>query len=114
VFVHIPGEGYVGVGEVIGGAQPVKEFRVTENGREVPLLEASLTAPSMDHDLDNPDKCEYVVPVKWVKTVPRESSFWEPGLFANQNTAARLRDTETIARLETHFGLGADADEPTR
>jgi hypothetical protein len=65
----------------------------------------------MDRDLDDPDKWEYVVPVKWIKTVPRESSFWEPNLFANQNTAARLRDTDTIARLEQHFGLTADGDE---
>ncbi len=108
VFVHIPGEGYVGVGEVTGTARPVKEFMVTENGREVPLLEAGLAAPSMDHDLGNPDKCEYVVPVNWIKTVARESSFWEPNLFANQNTAARRRDTDTIARLEQHFGLTED------
>jgi hypothetical protein len=65
----------------------------------------------MDHDLDNPEKCEYVVPVSWIKTVARESSFWEPNLFANQNTAGRLRDTETIARLEQHFGLTGNGGE---
>jgi hypothetical protein len=113
VFVHIPGEGYVGIGEVTGTTRPVREFKVTENGREVPLLEAGLAAPNMDHDLDDADKCEYVVPVNWVKTVPRESSFWEPNLFANQNTAARLRDTDTIARLEQHFGLTGDEGEST-
>ena len=66
-------------------------------------------------ELDVGRKCEYVVPVNWIKTVARESSFWEPNLFANQNTAARLRDTDTIARLERHFGLtGTKARAPSK
>jgi hypothetical protein len=111
VFVHIPGEGYVGVGEITGPARPIKDFKVSVNGHEVPLLDAELDAPNMGHDRDDPEKCEYAVPVKWVKTVPREDHFWEPNLFANQNTAARLRDTETLARLEQHFGLTTNGSE---
>jgi hypothetical protein len=111
VFVHIPGEGYVGIGEVTGTARPVSEFKVSENGRETSILDAEITAPEMSHHLDDPDKCEYLVPIDWTKTVSREEHYWEPGLFANQNTAARLRDTETIERVERHFDIPADADE---
>jgi hypothetical protein len=48
--------------------------------------------------------------VKWIETMPRGDAFWEPNLFANQNTAARLRDTDTITRLEKHFGLTQDGN----
>jgi hypothetical protein len=65
----------------------------------------------LPESLDDLDKCEYLVPIDWIKTVPREQHFWKPDLFANQNTAARLRDTETIARVEQHFGISADGDE---
>jgi hypothetical protein len=115
VFVHIPGQGYVGVGEVAGTARPINEFQVQADGdKKVPILEAPLTAQSMDHDLDDPDKCEYVVPIDWLKTRPLEDAYWEQKLFANQNTAARLRDTETIERLEQHFELreGDSPDQP--
>lgn len=109
VFVHIPGEGYVGVGTVIGTTRPVTHFRVAAaSGVDIPILEAQVTAPEMGHDLEDHEKCEYLVPIEWIKTVPQSERFWEPGLFANQNTAARLRDTETIARLEQHFGLNAE------
>ncbi len=112
VFVYIPREGYVGVGEVTGTARPVKQFTVSENGHDIPLLEASLSATSMDHDLDDPDKCEWVVPVRWSKTVPRGEAFRRPNLFANQNTAVHLRDLETIAHVEQHFGLTPDNEAP--
>ena len=113
VFVHIPGEGYVGVGKVIGTARPISEFKVNENGQEIPILDAEITAPEMGHDLGDPDKCDYLVRVEWIKTVSRAEHFWEPGLFANQNTAARLRDTETITRVERHFGVSTDGDTPS-
>ncbi len=64
----------------------------------------------MGHDVDDPVKREYLVRVEWEKTHPREKAFWEPGLFANQNTAAKLRDTQTIKRLEQHFGVEGDEE----
>lgn len=104
VFVHLPGEGYVGVGEVTDPARPVTEFLVRDGDGEVPILEApSLIAEGMAHDAGDRDKCDWVVRIRWLKV--GEAPHWEPGLFANQNTAARLRDTDTIAKLERHFGL---------
>jgi hypothetical protein len=106
VFVYLPQTGYAGVGEVTESAQPVKDFMIEESGRTVPLLQAgSLTAPEMDHDLDNLNDCEYVVRVSWLKSVPSEQAFREAGLFANQNTAARLRDTHTIEAVEQYFDV---------
>ncbi|HEY5942829.1 MAG TPA: hypothetical protein VIT89_08225 [Solirubrobacterales bacterium] len=102
VFVYIPGEGYVGVGEVVEPVQPISEFMVGD----LPILDVpDLQASHMDHNVDDAEKDEYLVRVKWIKTVPREEAFKEPGLFANQNSAVKLRHTQTIRRLEQHFGL---------
>jgi hypothetical protein len=112
VFVHIPGRGYVGVGRVVESVQPVDAFMVRTDGGEVPILRApGLQATHMDQHLNDPDKadrCEHIVRVEWIETHDREDAFWEQGFFANQNTAAKLRDTKTLRRLEEHFGV---ADE---
>ncbi len=106
VFVHIPQRGYVATGVVVETVKPVSEFSMTVNGTEVPILSIpDLVASDMGHDTDDPDKREYLVRVEWEKAYPAEEAFWEPGLFANQNTAAKLRDAHTIKRLEEHFGL---------
>jgi len=113
VFVYIPGEGYVGVGEVTEPVQPVSDFLVDTDGGIVSILEApNLLAEHMDHDVGDPEKDEYLVRVQWIEALPREEAFKEPGLFANQNSAVKLRHTQTIRRLEQHFGLepvGRDA-----
>lgn len=111
VFVHIPCEGYVGVGEVIESAQPVSDFTVMVNGKAIPILDdPELKATNMAHDVGNPLDDEYVVRVKWVEAQPREDAFWEPGLFANQNSAVKLRHGHTIKRLEEHFGLASNEE----
>ncbi|CAL4860334.1 hypothetical protein [Microbacterium sp. MM2322] len=48
---------------------------------------------------------EWAVPVAWTRTVPREQGFWKTGMFANQNTAARLRQQFTIEQVTAAFGL---------
>jgi hypothetical protein len=48
-------------------------------------------------------EAEWILPVEWLKTVPQESAFREKGLFANQNSAVRLRSSFTLQRLEEHF-----------
>jgi hypothetical protein len=106
VFVHIPSKGYVGVGRVTESAQRATSFLVPTSSGEVSILEATgLEAPNMDHDPEGSDRCEYVVRVEWLVAHPRTDAFWEKGLFANQNTATKLRDSHTLQRLEQHFGL---------
>jgi len=106
VFVHIPGEGYVGAGVVVESAQPVADFITSVDGQKMPILDdPGLTATNMSHDVGDAEKDEFLVRIDWLKTYPREDAFWEQGLFANQNSAVKLRDTHTIKRLEEHFGL---------
>ena len=54
------------------------------------------------------DPTEFVLPVEWVRTRSREDNFWEKGMFANQNSACKLRNRFTLDRLTSAFGLGDD------
>jgi hypothetical protein len=64
-----------------------------------------LRAERMGDGQDDPDLSEYVVRVEWTKTLPRDRAIWEKGMYANQNSVTRLRQTFTLARLTEAFGL---------
>ena len=105
VFVYIPKTGYVGVGIVKETAQRIKDFEVQSNGKTVSILEAPLAAPAMAEGADDDEMSEYLVRVEWIKTLPREQAIWEKGMFANQNTAVRMRDQFTLELLIDRFDL---------
>jgi hypothetical protein len=48
-----------------------------------------------------------MVGIEWVHSAPRTEAVWEQGMFANQNTACRMRSQFTIERLTEHFKLDA-------
>lgn len=110
VFVCIPKTGYVGVGVVRETSQRVSDFKVELEGQMMPILEAPLTAQAMGKGSDDPEKSEYVVRVDWIKTLPREDAIWEKGMYANQNSATKLRHSFTLERLIDAFGLEAAQD----
>ncbi len=99
VFTYIPKTGYVGIGEVTGPAQPVDEAILPIEGRDVPFLSLELKGPYR-HEIPDPrpgeDYREWVLPVRWTSTVDREDALLRPGLFANQNSACKLRWQPTI------------------
>lgn len=101
VFVCIPKTGYVGVGIVKEPSVPVDRFMV--NGTTI--LQLPLTATDMGARIENPDEAEHLVRVEWVKTLPRDKAVWQPGMFANQNSACKLRNKFTLERLIIAFGL---------
>jgi hypothetical protein len=105
VFVYIPKSGYVGVGTVMESVVPVSQFKVSLNGSELPVLNAPLRDLRMGEDLDDPERCEYLVRVEWIKTVSKAEAYWETGLFAIQHTACRLRNQFTIEKVSQHFGI---------
>lgn len=96
----IPKMGYVGIGEVAGDAQPFESAVVTVNGQSVQLSKQSLHGRYI-HDNADPDDdpTEYVVPVRWISTRPREHAVWRKGMFANQNSACKLRNRYTLEVL---------------
>jgi hypothetical protein len=108
VFLYKPHpvQGYVGVGVVKEKARPVTDFDVDVNGQKVAILGAPLTeAEKLSHDSDNPELCEHLVRVEWLKTRPLDAAAWQTGLFTHQMPVCKLRDQETIEYLERAFGI---------
>lgn len=105
VWVKVPGEGFVGVGEVIGSRQSALDFQI--DGQSALAV---LTGGHYHRDLaDDPDHCEYFVPVRWIRSVPRARAFNELGLFGNQNTVCKPRTPRwraTVDRVRQAFGMG--------
>ncbi|AUF98033.1 nuclease [Pseudomonas sp. 02C 26] len=119
VWVNIPSQGYVGVGLVTGTSTPAKDFTVLQNGEERPVLEAATRAQYHAEYADDPERCDYFVPVKWLQTVPTGQAVREIGMFGNQNTVCRPTTPKwrwTIERLKQRFpgfdSAAADAAVP--
>ena len=106
VFVHVPEQGYVGVGEVKQEKTPVTEFEVTHEGEQKNILSADVDADSMDENAEDPKDREYLVGVEWADTRPLSDAYWETGMYANQNTVTKLRNQFTIERLYEEFDFG--------
>jgi hypothetical protein len=64
-----------------------------------------LEAPAMDREVDDPERSEYVVRVRWQVARPREEAFWIPGLYTNENSVTKLRDSWTLQRLCEVFSV---------
>ena len=109
IWVNIPGTGYVGVGEVTEPVVPVDDFQVDDgNGKVVPITALPLDAAEMIKVTDNPEKGEYLVRVKWIKTVSTSDAIKEKGFFGNQNSVARptaAKWDHTVERLKKRFDV---------
>ena len=81
VWVKIPGKGFVGVGIVAGPRVPASEFQIGDQ----PALDV-LQGGYHRHFVDDPELCEYFVPIDWRHTVPEGQTVQEVGMFGNQNT----------------------------
>ena len=101
VFVCVPGTGYVGVGTVTGQACEADGATLTVDGVETAFRDLALNG-SYVHDNGEP---EVIVPVEWIATVPATQAVWEKGMFANQNSACKLRSRFTLDRLLGAFHL---------
>ena len=98
IWACIPKVGYVGVGEITGLAVPYAESA---------LAGASDLVGTYAHE--NGEE-EWVLPVRWIKTVPVAEGIWQKGMFANQNTACKLRNSFTLDILNQSFAT--DAGQP--
>lgn len=109
IFVYMPGSGYVGVGLVTGPAVSTEEAVLQVDGVERAFSQLQLEG-RYEHDgrpdsADDSDVREYIVPVHWETTVAVDKAFWMKGLFANQNSACKLRHELTITEVSKAFGL---------
>ncbi len=106
VWVKIPNQGFVGVGRVTGRSSPASNFKVTTSDGDVPILDVAKRGSYHRELLDDPERCEYFVPVHWLQTVPREKAVYEIGLFGNQNTVCKPTTPKwrsTVERLKQTF-----------
>jgi hypothetical protein len=105
VFACIPKVGYVGVGTVLEEAKRFDETTVLRDGKKTALNALSLKGTYHREGDTNDDIAEWAVPIEWTHAVPREQGFWKIGMFANQNTATKMRNQFTIAQVSEAFGL---------
>lgn len=106
VWVNVPKSGYVGVGIVSGDMQSALEFRVPTSHGEKVFFDVQKNAAYHSEFLNDPEKCEYFVPVKWLQTVPIVSAIQEFGMFGNQNTVCKPVTSKwrhTVDRLKQLF-----------
>ena len=93
LFVYIPKIGYVGVGMTTGPAVSYLESD---------LLKQKALLGKYTHENGEP---EYIVPVKWIRTVPPEEAIYGHNLFANQLSTCKLRDRKTLKVLSERFAV---------
>lgn len=108
VWVNIPKTGYVGAGIVEEPAVKIDEFRVQTGEGEMPLLEAPINAQYHKEWVNDEDKAEYVVRVRWLRAVSVEEAKSEVGFFGNQNTVCKPTTPKwnhTIERLKALFQI---------
>jgi len=106
VWVKAPGYGFVGVARVTGRAQPARTFKVTTPSGELPVLEVAKEGEYHKEFLNDPERCEYFVPVRWLQTVPLENAVHEVGLFGSQHTVCKPTTPKwryTVERLKEKF-----------
>lgn len=104
VAAYLKGHGFVGIGQIIQRAKPVRDVLIDNT----PLLQKTLVCPNMADNSNDLSKSEYVALVKWVKTVPRNEAKWKSnsGLFTSQLVRASLDgQPETVKYLEKEFDI---------
>lgn len=108
IWVKAPGFGFVGVGEVLGPREPMTSFVLqTEHGLK-PAAEILKGGAYHREFMDDPDKMEYFVPVRWAHDVPLEQAVNAIGMFGNQGTVCRPTTPKwrtTVERLKQKWNL---------
>jgi len=104
VVPYLRKHGFVGVGKVRARAVRYSEFRVGEEA----LDDLPLKATRMAENAANPEKSEYVLSVRWIKTFSRQQAKWKAksGLYTTQLIRASLaKQPKTLAFVEKAFSL---------
>ncbi len=106
IWVKSPDHGFVGVGRVTGAPQPLSEFQVETAEGPRPATEVLTRGHYHRQFVDDPERCEYFLPMQWLDTVDVGHAIREVGLFGNQNTVCAPRTQRwrhTVERLKQAF-----------
>ena len=93
LFVYMPKTGYVGVGETTG---------LAVNYSESIEWKSKQMSGKYTHESGEP---EFIVPVRWIKTLPPDEAIYGNGLFASQHSTCKLRDPKTLKLLTQKFEI---------
>lgn len=106
VWVKSPGHGFVGVGEVTGRAQQLAEFQVRTPDGDRPAIDELTEGDYNRAFVDDPERSDWFVPIRWIHTVPLDQAVNELGMFGNQNTVCKPTTPKwrtTIERLRERW-----------
>jgi len=104
IVAYLKGAGYVGIGIVTSPAIRVADFRY--KGKRLDCF--PLEAPNMFANADDENYSEYLLAVRWIKTVERDNAFFKPkgGLFTTPLIRASLSNQpKTLDFVERSFQL---------
>jgi hypothetical protein len=104
--VKAPEFGFIGVARVTGRAQPVTTFKVMTPTGEVPILDVAQGGKYHSQFVDDPERCEFFVPVRWLQTVSLEKAVKGIGLFGSQHSVCKPTTPKwrfTVDRLKKEF-----------
>ncbi len=105
IWVCIPKTGYVGVGTVTHTAVPFEDAVVVKDGVQTQLASLPLTGSYEHVAIEGQDTREWVLTVEWIHAVDASNAFWLAGMFANQNSACKLRHRFTLESVQEAFGV---------
>jgi len=108
VWVKTPGKGFVGFGEVTAPSQSAADFQIEVDGALRPVLEVLTKANYHREFVEDPEKAEYFVGMKWVRAVALNEAINEVGMFGNQNSVCKPTTPKwrtTVERLKQRWNL---------
>jgi hypothetical protein len=86
----------------------VDQFQISDDGTQRNLTPEDVTGKNIFKNAGDEEKSEYLVRVKWLKTVPLSQAIKEKGFFGNQNTVCKpmaRKWNNTVERLKVRFGV---------
>lgn len=110
IWVKAPGFGFVGIGEVTGPREAITDFKIRTDSGEGPAVDLLVDGTYHREFLDDPERMEYFVPVRWIHSVPLEDAINEIGMFGNTNSVCKPttpRWRTTVERLKDRWGISA-------
>lgn len=99
VWVNIPHTGYVGVGTVTAECNIAKDQKFTSFENKS-IYELETEGNYLAKFQNDPEKSEYIVLIKWEKTVSQDQAISEIGIFGNQNTICRPSSQKWIFTMK--------------
>lgn len=99
VCAYLSGHGYVGIGEVIAEAVPQKDF--VPHGQTKRLIDLPMKAKLQRERLNDPERCDWCVSVKWIFKVPRDAAVLKSR--ARPKTLQSINQADLVEDLMASF-----------